>query len=97
MKKISFILLSILVLPCFGYEDMPILPQESGFNLQFNEAEQETIDVEGMKKADKIKEVQKEAFSNKSPKFKVDLKQVNHQRALDFTTKQTNSTLLPRF
>ena len=97
MKKIVFLFLSLYIVPSFGYEDIPILPQNSGVNIQFVENNDNLIDYKGMKKADKIKEAETKRNLNSTPKLKIDSKQINYQRALDYTTNQNNYILLPKF
>ena len=99
MRKIAktlFVAIPIFLGCAFAYEDVPIMPQDSGFSVEYIKPQDDLIDVQGMKKSDKVKKAKKEALENEEPRLRLDTRQINQQRALDFTTKQTNS-MLPRF
>ena len=97
MAKIVFMLFNLFILSSFAFEDMPIIPQNSGINIEYIENNQSLINFDKMKKSSIIKEAQNKTNENSKTKFQFDTRQINHQRALDFTTNQNNYTLLPRF
>ena len=97
MNKIFFIFFNLLILSTFAFEDVPILPHDSGVNIRYLESNLELINTDKMKKSDKVKQAKDNAAQNELPKLKLDTEQINHQRALDFTTRQHNSMPLPRF
>ena len=98
MKKFGFILFALIVAQCMAaYEDIPIFPQDSGVNILYVENQQDLINVDGMKKADKVKNAENMANENEKPRFRFDTRQIIHQRALDYTTNQNNLIRLPSF
>ncbi len=97
MKKIGFILSVLFFLQCIAYEDIPIFPQDSGVNILYVEDQRDLINLDGMKKADKVKKAENAANENTRPKIRFDTRQIIHQRALDYTTNQNNLLRLPTF
>ena len=97
MKKTVFIMFNLLFLSSFAFEDVPILPQDSGIDVRYVENQNYLINYDKMKKSDKIKDAQEELSKSEKPKIQFDSRQIIHQRALDFTTRQNNSMPLPRF
>lgn len=104
MKKIlkrSLCVLSILILSCAVAQDSdsPLLFDNSGGVIySFEEDNSSLINFSQMKKSEKIEnalENEKENQQKKPPKIKVDRRELNHQRALDYSSKQVNS--LPLF
>lgn len=98
MKK----MLTILAVFCLPFviakEEVPLLIDNSAIITDYEvDNSQSLIQYDKMKKSDKIKQVQEEQAKHKSPKIKLDAEQINRQRALDFTTKQNNSMMLPTF
>ncbi len=97
MKKIFITLVLLLFSCCWAEsEQMPYLPQDGALNVQYVESQNDLINVSGMKKAKKIESAKEQAQENQAPKLKLDNRQINHQRALDYTTRQNNA-LLPLF
>lgn len=98
MKK----MLTILAVFCLPFviakEEVPLLIDNSAIITDYEvDNSQSLIQYDKMKKSDKIKQVQEEQAKYKSPKIRLDAEQINRQRALDFTTKQNNSMMLPTF
>ena len=98
MKK----MLTILAVFCLPFviakEEVPLLIDNSAIITDYEVDNSENlIQYDKMKKSDKIKQVQEEQAKYKSPKIRLDAEQINRQRALDFTTKQNNSMMLPTF
>ncbi len=97
MKNIILTIAFLLFPFCLAEsEQMPYLPQDGALNVQYIEENNDLINVSTMKKAKKIEQAKQEANKNQNPKLKLDARQINHQRALDYTTRQNNS-LLPLF
>lgn len=97
MKKFGFILSVLFFMHCMAYEDIPIFPQDSGVNVLYVENQQDLINLDGMKKADKVKNAENMANESNMPKLRFDNRQIIHQRALDYTTRQNNMIRLPSF
>ncbi len=97
MKNIVFVLTILFSMQCFAFEDIPVLPQDSGVSILYVDNQQDLINVDGMKKADKVKNAQNMVNENEKPRLRFDSRQLIHQRALDYTTRQNNMMLLPRF
>ena len=98
MKK----MLTILAVFCLPFviakEEVPLLIDNSAIITDYEiDNSENLIQYDKMKKSDKIKQVQEEQAKYKSPKIRLDAEQINRQRALDFTTKQNNSMMLPTF
>ncbi len=98
MKKM-LIILAIFSLPfVIAKEEVPLLIDNSAIITDYEiDDTSSLIKYDKMKKSDKIKQVQEEQARYKTPKIKLDAEQINRQRALDFTTKQNNSMMLPTF
>ncbi len=77
-------------------EQTPMFFPETGAKVEYNDAQDPLINVDNMKRAGRVEQAKKEAAKNSQPRIKFDVDQINHQRALDFSTKQNNS-LLPAF
>ena len=86
MKKVLFIL-SFLLFTQFAYsrDEVPLLMDTSAIN------------VENMKKAKSVERAKNEMATPQNSRIKLDSRQIYHQRALDWATKQTNSTMMPIF
>ena len=97
MNKTLYIFFSLFVLSVFAFDDVPILPQDSGIDIKYVDYQNSLINYDKMKKSTKIKAAQDEAMKNKAPRLEFDTRQIIHQRTLDYTTRQNNSTVLPRF
>ena len=98
MKKILIILTIFSFSFVIAKEEVPLLIDNSAIMTNYKvDDSQSLIQYDKMKKSDKIKQLQNEQSKYKSPKIKLDSEQINRQRALDFTTKQNNSMILPTF
>ncbi len=97
MKKVCLIL-SLLILPfAAAREEVPILIDNASIVTEYEEPDLNMINTDNMRRSEKIKEAQQEASkNNQTSRLKLDTRAINHQRALDFTTKQNNS-MLPLF
>ena len=97
MRKIFFILLIVLFSYSFGFEDVPIYPQDANINIRYLETQSDLINTDGMKKSAGVNKAKNEVLQNEKPRYKFDQRQIYHQRALDYTTRQSNTMMLPRF
>ena len=98
MKKLILILgLLLFNISLALEEDVPMFPlgSETGVYLKVPTTDGE-INVDGMKRKDKVKKAEQEANSLQKPKILLDRDAINHERALNFSTKQNNA-LLPAF
>ena len=98
MKKL-LILSLFLSMPVFAFEDDIILPLDTTLNIKpvSENIEQNLINTDGMKKQEQVQQAEEKANKQFSKKrVELDTKQLNHQRALDYTTRHTNS-MLPMF
>ena len=98
MKKVLFIL-SFLLLAQFAYsrDEVPLLMDTSAINVGYEEDNNSLINVENMKKAKSVERAKNEMVTPQNSRIKLDSRQIYHQRALDWATKQTNSTMMPIF
>ena len=98
MKKMLIILAILSFSFVTAREEVPLLIDSSAISTDYEiDNSQSLIQYDKMKKSDKIRQVQEEQAKYKTPKIKLDSEQINRQRALDFTTKQNNSMMLPTF
>ena len=98
MKKMLRILAILWFSFVIAKEEVPLLIDNSAIITDYEiDNSQSLIQYDKMKKSDKIRQVQEEQAKYKTPKIKLDAEQINRQRALDFTTKQNNSMMLPTF
>lgn len=75
-------------------ESTLVIPESSALSIDYVEVNQDAlINVDNMKRANKIKEAELKAQKNKKKALKVDSEGLIHQRALDYTTKRTNATI----
>lgn len=97
MRKL-FLISFLLTIPfVFAREEVPILIDNASIVTEYEEPDSNLINTDSMRRSEKIKEAQQEAAkNNQSTRLKLDTRAINHQRALDFTTKQSNS-MLPLF
>ena len=93
MKKIIIILSLFLIPLALATEETPLLIDTSAITVEFEEENLNLINTQNLKK----QPLQQEKTLEQPRKIKLDTKQIQHQRALDFTTRQNNSMLLPRF
>lgn len=97
MKKIFLIALFLIAPFVQAREETPILIDNGAFFADVVEEPLSEIDVDCMKKRKEIKQAQDEILKDSNPrKIKLDTRQINRQRALDYTTRQNNS-MLPVF
>jgi len=96
MKKNLLILSLLLFSYSIAQDDMLILPEGNNFSASQVQEEANLINVDSMKKSKKIKKVRNEILETEKPKINIDMEQINHQRALNYTTR-TNNSMLPRF
>lgn len=99
MKKI-FILTGLFL--CFSSfaaakEETPLLLDTPLTSINFVEDNSALINVQNMKKQERVERAKEEAAKNQPQKIHLDSRQINHQRALDYTTKFNDSMMLPTF
>lgn len=98
MKKALFVLF-VLAFAQFAYsrDEVPLLMDTSAINVGYEEDTNSLINVESMRKAKSVERAKNEIATPQNSKIKLDSRQIYHQRALDWATKQTNSTMVPIF
>lgn len=96
MKKSIIILTLFLFTVVYAREEVPLLIDTGAINVGYEEDNSSLIDVENMKKSTSVKRAKDELGQQQASKIKLDTRQIHHQRALDWTTKQNNS-MLPIF
>jgi len=99
MKKFFIIFVLFLCTTCFvlAKEETPLLLDTPVTSINYVEDNSSLINVQNMKKSDKIEKAKEEATRNQSQKIRLDSRQINHQRALDYTTKFNDTMMLPTF
>jgi len=97
MKKIILILTVLFTGFCFALEqDATVFFPSTSAVYESSSKENSLINVDNMKRADKVENAKKEAAAVEKRKIKLDGDEIMRERALDFTTKQNNA-LLPSF
>jgi hypothetical protein len=98
MKKVlkSLLVLSVFCLQgVFAFEEgLPIL-MENSVMIEYQEDVSESINYSKMKKAQKIDKIQE--TQEQPRKIQLDTRQINHQRALDYSTRMNNAVFGSRF
>ena len=92
MKKLILILSLLLIPLTLASEETPLLIDTSAITIDFEEENSNLINTQNLKKQPVVEKSVQDVR-----KIKLDTKQIQHQRALDFTTRQNNSMLLPTF
>ena len=92
MKKLILILSMFLIPLTLAAEETPLLIDTSAITIDFEEENSNLINTQNLKKQPVVEKSVQDVR-----KIKLDTKQIQHQRALDFTTRQNNSMLLPTF
>lgn len=92
MKKLILILSLLLIPLTQASEETPLLIDTSAITIDFEEENSNLINTQNLKKQPVVEKSVQDVR-----KIKLDTKQIQHQRALDFTTRQNNSMLLPTF
>lgn len=98
MKKVFLVLGMLMTFVAFGQDELvPSVENMGGVMFDYSQDEIKNINTDSMKKSDTVNSAMKneEQQRKKSPKIKFDAKEVQHQRALDFSTNRTNSMQLP--
>ena len=98
MKKILVFLSFFLFLQnVFAREETPLLLDTPITSINYVEDNSNLINTSKMKKTEKVEKALTEADKNQKPKVKLDTREINHQRALDYVTRPNNSMMLPVF
>ncbi|MBQ7288010.1 MAG: hypothetical protein IJW73_09640 [Candidatus Gastranaerophilales bacterium] len=92
MKKLILILSLLLIPLTQASEETPLLIDTSAITIDFEEENSNLINTQNLKKQPVVEKSVQDVR-----KIKLDTKQIQHQRALNFTTRQNNSMLLPTF
>ena len=92
MKKLILILSMFLIPLALAAEETPLLIDTSAITIDFEEENSNLINTQNLKKQPVVEKSVQDVR-----KIKLDTKQIQHQRALDYTTRQNNSMLLPTF
>lgn len=97
MKKNILILTVLISSFCFAFEqDATILFPVSSTAIESSSKENSLINVDNLKRADKVENAKQEAAARQQRKINLDSDEIMRERALNFTTKQNNA-LLPAF
>lgn len=101
MKKIILTFLILTSFYAIAKEEAPILLDNASIYVEEvtpNETSLINVD-DDMKKAQSINKIKEEMteVEKAQRKIKLNSSQINHQRALDYTTRRNNSTMLPSF
>lgn len=97
MKKIILVLVVLFINFAFAREDMPVIPTNGSYNVEYKEDNLNLINVDKMKRKDKINNAKSKAEKNMPQgRFQFDQKQIQQQRIIDYMNNQRN-TLLPVF
>ena len=98
MKKVLFIFFLFFSFQnVFAREETPLLLDTPITTINYVEDDSNLINTSNMKKTEKVEKAIKETDKNQSPKIKLDTREINHQRALDYVTRPSNSMMLPVF
>ncbi len=98
MKKILLIFVFFISINCvFAREETPLLLDTPITTINYVEDDYSLINIQNMKKQDKVEKARDELNRSQTPKIKLDTREINHQRALDYTTRPSNSMMLPVF
>ena len=95
IKRLS-ILICLLISCAFAYVETPILVNTGALNVETVENANDLIKTDMMKKSPSIEKVKKEMSTKQPPVIKLDVNQIQHQRALDYMDHKTGS-MVPRF
>ncbi len=94
IKKIS-ILICFLTFCTFGFEETPILINTGAITTETAENANDLIKTDMMKKSPVVEKAKNETLKQ-PPAIKLDLNQIQHQRALDYMDHKSGS-MVPRF
>ena len=95
MKKL--IILSLLFIPAFAYEEVPLLIDTSLINVEIEQDDKDLIQLQNMKKLDSVNRAKDDKINLQKPKLKLDTRQIHHQRTLDYMNNRGSGTMLPIF
>lgn len=91
------IVLSLLFMSAFAYEDIPLLIDTSTINIEIEKDNKDLIQMQNMKKLDSVRRAKDEKINSQKPKIKLDTRQIHHQRTLDYMNNRGSGTMLPIF
>lgn len=95
MIKKSLLLMSVMTFftigASFAEESNLYTPQNSFVNVEYEQSNANLINYDKMNKKEKIEKASNKIEENSTAKLKLDTKEVIHQKALDYTTRQINS------
>ena len=98
MKKVLFVLFLFFIMQnVLAREETPLLLDTPITTIDYVEEDLNLINTTNMKKTDNIEKARREANKNQAPKIKLDTREINHQRALDYVTRPNNAMMLPIF
>ena len=98
MKKVLFVLFLFFIMQnVHAREETPLLLDTPITTIDYVEDDLNLINTTNMKKTDNIEKARREANKNQAPKIKLDTREINHQRALDYVTRPNNAMMLPIF
>ncbi len=95
IKKLS-VLVCLLISYAFAYVETPILINTGAVSVETVENANDLIKTDMMKKSPSIEKVKKEMSTEQPPVIKLDVNQIQHQRALDYMDHKSGS-MVPRF
>lgn len=94
IKKIAP-LLFLLATPIFAYDDVPLMIDNGNIFVEYEKSSNIKDNIE-IKKTKMIKKIDENKEENKKPVIKLDVKQIQHQRALNYMDGRGNG-IMPRF
>lgn len=98
MKRILFVVALFFIFQnAFAREETPLLLDTPITTINYVEDNSNLINTSNMKKSDKIEKAKDESNKSQAPKIKLDTREINHQRALDYVTRPGNSMMVPVF
>lgn len=96
MKKLLFISL-MLFLFANAYEEVPILNDTNFLDIQIEKDNNELIQIQNMKKANSVEKAKNDKINSQKPRIKLNARQIQHQKALDYMYNRGYGTMLPIF
>lgn len=93
MKKVLFIIFILSFNTAFSIDDIPIIPTNGNYSVQYIENDPDLINVENMKKKESIEQAKKRVIKSTPGTFQFNRRQNIEQKALDYIYNQNNSLI----
>ena len=90
MKKILFMIALFGFSAAYALEDIPIIPTNGSYSVQYVENNPDLINVKNMKKKESIEQAKEKARKTMPGTFQFNKRQNIEQRALDYIYNQNN-------